>query len=189
MNKRPSTTVRLLAILSIGAAAAITHARSGGGNLPESSTRAFFIDGRSFEVGTPGTGDLSLLERELKSAGLETVPPDAIPLLLSRSIPDPLREHPPATAGIYTALPAGFEAEHAMRMETESGPVEIAFGGVKAGVGRAFRGLCSDGWDCGAPDPDEARPLLATKTKGGETSIVLLVEKEARFLFLRRPEE
>lgn len=180
----------LLALLAIAVfAAAVTHARPGAGTLPESSTRVFSMDGRRFAVETPGPGDLSLLERELKNAGLDSIPPDAVPSILPRPLPVLLRELPSATSGSVKALPAGLEAEHAIRMETESGPVEIAFGGVKAGAGNIHRKLCASGWECSGTDADDGMPRLATKTKGGDTSIVLLDRKEARFLFLRRLEE
>lgn len=71
-------------------------------------------------------------------------------------------------------------------MESDSGPVEIAIGTMDAG-GPQIRGrMCSSGWEC--LEFGEEHTSLASRKKVGETTIVLLDEKEGKFLLLRRQE-
>lgn len=127
-----------------------------------SSTKSFVMDGRKFLVEKSG-------ER----------PDNAI-------FADALREAGGGRSSNPISIPQGLRVEHSLRMESESGPVEIAYGAMDTRGPQTRHRMSSLGWECF--EPGQGQAAAATIKKGSETTIVLLEEKEGKFLLLRRPE-
>lgn len=128
-----------------------------------SSTKSFSIDGKKFLVEKGGDG------RQADSM-----------------FADSLKEAGRATASNPIPLPQGLRVEHSLRMESESGQVDIVFGTMETRSPGIRRHMSSSGWKC--IEPGAGKTALATMKKERETTIVLLEEKEGKFLLLRRPE-
>jgi len=150
-----------------------------------SSTRSFTIDGKTFLREKSAGDDLSLIRGELLRQGLN-VPPlgnarPAYPLFS-----DSLREAVGAASVKPVPLPPGLRAEHALRAESDSGFVDLAFGSMDTRGPQIRHRMSSSGWECIAPSPEQA--AVAIFHKGKEATIVLLEEKEGKFLLIRRME-
>ena len=128
-----------------------------------SSTKSFSIDGKKFLVEKRGDG------RQ----------PDSV-------FADSLKEAGRATTSNPISIPQGLRVEHSLRMESESGPVDVVFGAMETRSPGIRHNMSSSGWEC--IEPGAGRTALATMKKERETTIVLLEEKEGKFLLLRRPE-
>lgn len=127
-----------------------------------SSTKSFVVDGKKF-----------LIEKS-KERPTNTMFADA------------LREAGGGPSSNPISIPHGLRAEHSLRMESESGPVDIAFGSIDTRGPQMRHRMSSMGWEC--IEPGQGQAAVATIKKGRETTIVLLEEKEGKFLLLRRPE-
>ncbi|MGE5189686.1 MAG: hypothetical protein ACM3NF_06485 [Gemmatimonadota bacterium] len=154
-----------------------------GGADAHSETRKFTIDGKAFRVSDPAVDGLSQLQGELERRGIDALPGSTDPLsLLDSRCPEALAEEPAEKAP--APLPRGLEADHAIRMETGTGPVEIVVGRLVGTNQDVLGRLRSSGWECresGAPG------AIAHFTKGREASFVVLEENGRRFLAIRRP--
>jgi hypothetical protein len=150
-----------------------------------SSTRSFTIDGKKFLREKTAGDDLSLIRGELLRHGMN-VPPlgDARPA--NPLFSDSLREAAGATSVKTVPLPPGLRAEHALKAESDSGVVDLAFGSMDTRGTQIRHRMSSSGWECIAPSPGQA--ALAIFHKGREATIVLLEEKEGKFLLIRRLE-
>lgn len=129
-----------------------------------SSTGSFTIDGKTFL-------------REKSAGNARPANP-----LFSGS----LREAVGAASVKPVPLPPGLRAEHALRAESDSGFVDLAFGSMDTRGPQIRRRMSSSGWECIAPSPEQA--AVAIFHKGKEVTIVLLEEKEGKFLLIRRLE-
>lgn len=154
------------------------------GSPIRSRTRSFAIDGRQFTVKNPADQGRHPIGDELAKRGVDTgsLPADIASACAVRSA-EQLDERPAARA--VPALPSGLEPEHVLRLETEAGPVDVAFGRAVCGIGVLFRRLRASGWTCRTQEPS---PACATAefTNGKESCLVLLDETEKRFLAVRR---
>ena len=149
----------LVALLAVPALSRIPRAY-------QSETHSVSIDGRRFvSAARPGDDEFQVPDpffgQRLREDGEDCVTP-------------PLR------------LPAGVRAEHTLRMETASGPVTLAFGRIETAPATLLNRLKSAGWVGPATGPAERIARLATITTGKETRVVLLDEKERRFLLVLR---
>lgn len=126
-----------------------------------SPTRSFAIDGKRFVVEEP--------------------PGDKPP-----STGEALREAGGTARENTMRYPQGLRADHSLRLESEPGPVDISFGSMEARGPQVRRRMSSTGWECFEPARGQA--AVAIMKKGRETTIVLLDEKEGKFLLLRKPE-
>lgn len=129
-----------------------------------SSTKSFSIDGNNFLV-EKRVGDVrktdSVFAESLRDTGGSTSP---------NKIP----------------VPQGLRMEHSLRLESESGQVDIVYGSMKTRPPEIRRHMSSSGWEC--IEPGTGISALGTMKRKGETTIVLLEEKEGKFLLLRGPE-
>ncbi len=168
-------------------AAAAGHAISGRGEaFPAPAARAFSIDGRRFAVGCPSPDSFSLVERDLARRGIDAgAIPGGLRDAIGAATVEPLREEPGDADDIR--LPGGFEAEHVLRLQSTTGPIEIAFGRVARAPENIVRQLRSAGWDCREADADGPLNTIARVTGRKEASIVLLDKTARRFLAVRRP--
>ncbi len=150
-----------------------------------SSTTAFAIDGRTFRVEEPAGDELSLVARELKTRGIDTRDiSDHLSSVIRSGPVEALSE----TAGKARPpiLPRGLEPDHFLRLESGTGPVDIAFGRVACGEKDLVTRLGSSGWTIRETGINGASGIVAQLTKGKETSFVLLEKAEGRFLAIRR---
>ncbi len=180
--RRVKCLILILAILALVAGRALSD-RSG---ETVSGTRAFAIDGRRFLVEDPDGDAFTLIERELAKRGIDTrrTSENLASVLHSRPV-EQLREEPVEKGA--PSLPRGLEQEHVLRLETATGPVEIAFGRVVCAEKDIIARLRSSGWDCRESDTPGVPGAVAQLTKGKETSFVFLEKDERRFLAIRRP--
>lgn len=150
-----------------------------------SGTRAFAIDGRKFRVEDPAGDSTPLLERELAKSGIDTlrVSEDLASVIDSGSV-EPLREEPVEESSFQ--LPRGLQRDHVLRLDAETGPVEIAFGRMDCAEKDIIGRLRSAGWECRESDTRGTAGTIAQITKEKEASFVLLDKDDNRFLAIRR---
>lgn len=134
-----------------------------------SETRAVSIDGIRFVAAMPSADD---------------GPPASVPFLGER-----LREAGEDAALPALALPRGLRAERTVRMEGVSGPVTVVLGRTAAPREPLLKSLRAAGWRIPARGPYEKTAAVATITAGKESRVVLMDEKEGRFLLVLRLEE
>lgn len=151
---KTATSFALALAVAAVVAPVVGRALSDRGGAPFTQTRAFTIDGRRFRLESPGVDGLALVERELARN--------------AKAGPD---------------LPRGLDAEHVLRLETETGPVEIAVGRMVRTDKDLLARLRSSGWACREP---AARGAVAHLTKDREASFVVLEKDQGRFLAIRR---
>jgi len=152
-----------------------------------SSTQRVVIDGESFAPDDPSPDEGSLLKRELDRLGVRL--PDGITLpeepgpshpAFDGRLKDSRRPVPEAPR-----LPAGWTAEHTLRMEGEGSPVDLVFGKL-AGPGPSTRSrLLASGWRSVSNGKDPGATHVLRITRGKETTIVCLDEAEGTFLLFR----
>ena len=149
-----------------------------------SPTGRVTIDGRSFLPGGTGQDDFSPVRREFGKFGVE-VPPDSgvpadHPAFRSRLVGvggPPSGENP--------SLPQGLTAEHTLRLESPTGPVDLVLGRMH-GRGSSIRNrLVADGWEGPGQGEATGSPWLLEKRNGKETTVVCLDEAEGTFLLFR----
>jgi hypothetical protein len=154
-----------------------------------SITRAFIIDGRRYLAEKCEGGDMKLIQRQLSRRGIEISLPDSggdrpsNPCLANALVED-------GAASILTSLPVpeGLHAEHKLRMESDSGPLDIVTGPIKTDLPSIRSRMCDRGWIFVDASRSAQPILIATQKKEKETFLVLLDEKERKFLFVRRKE-
>ena len=146
------------------------------------------IDGSSFLPGDPARDDFSTVRREFEKFGVEAPP----------EFGDPeggRREHPAfrnrlvgveaSPSGDTPALPRGLIAEHTLRLESPTGPVDLVLGRIN-GQGASMRNrLADDGWEYPGQGEATGPPWLLEKRNGKETAVVFLDEAEGTFLLFR----
>ncbi len=181
---RVATSLLLLpALLAAAAGQALSGRREA---LPAPASRVFSIDGRRFVVEEPSPDGSSFVERELARRGIETgAIPAGLRAAAGAATLEPLREEPGDVDNLR--LPGGFEAEHVLRLQSTTGPVEIAFGRMDRAPEDIIRQLRSAGWDCRDVDAHSPPSTIARMTGRKEASIVLLDKTARRFLAIRRP--
>lgn len=152
-----------------------------------SSTGRVVIDGRSFVQDKPSPDDGSLLKRELGKLGVRL--PDGFDLPEGSYPSHPafegrLKESRPRVLET-PRLPAGFTAEHTLRMEGEGAPVELVFGKLGS-PGPSIRSrLLSSGWESVSVGDNPGGTRVLRITHGKETRIACLDEAEGTFLLFR----
>lgn len=153
-----------------------------------SSTKTFLIDGQRYRVEKSAGGDLDLIRRQLAQRGWD--------------LPAPVTRDPGPANPIYSdslrmegdaaphslAIPDGLHTEHILRMESASGPIDLVEGSMDAIPPPIHNRMRECGWTF--IDAGQVRdPLsLAILNKGRETFLVLLDEKERKFLLVHRME-
>jgi len=182
---------KILAGLGVAATLFASLCLAGNGNARRkeiSSTSRVIIDGRSFVPDESSPDDRSLLKRELGRLGVRL--PDGFNLA-EESAPS----HPVFSGRLIDSsrprsieaprLPAGFTAEHTLRMEGEGSPVDLVFG--KLGTpGPSIRSrLLSSGWESVSTGKDPGVTRVLQIRRGRETTIVCLDEAEGTFLLFR----
>jgi hypothetical protein len=158
---------------------------------PESSSPTIFtIDGMSFRSDASGPGDAALLRRELHNLGVTD--PEALDF----------PEEPPASNPAFAEklvgtgqarptdtpeIPRGLTREHALRMSGGNRTVDLVFGRMDSGGSSVSARLAADGW---IPVSIEgtASPRMLQRSRGKETTVVCLDDREGTFLLFRRLE-
>jgi hypothetical protein len=155
-----------------------------------SSTRTFFIDGQRYLVEKSTGGDLSLIRRQLARQGWDLPVPFSGDIRQENSFyADSLRMEGNAAAPQPSLpIPVGLHAEHILRMESDSGPLDLAAGSMNANLPFVRTRMRESGWIFNEAGQDRERLSLATQKKGRETFLVLLDEKKRKFLLARRME-
>lgn len=153
-----------------------------------SSTKTFFIDGQRYRVEKSTGGDLDLIRRQLARQGWDlpaSGPGDRRPAtpFYSDSLRMEINAAPPSLS-----IPDGLHTEHILRMESESGPVDLAAGSMNATKLFVCNRMVERGWMFIEAGLAREPMTLATLKKGRETFLVLLDEKERTFLLVHRIE-
>lgn len=174
-------------ILVLGALVfAAGQALSERGRDAVSPSRAFSIDGKRFLVGEATAANRSVVDDELARRGIDpTRLARDVASVLGPGTVEPLREAPPPAPA--SPLPVGLTPDHVLRLETATGPVEIAFGRTARGDKDVLGQLRSRGWVCTETDLRRGVGAIAQLTRGKEASLVLFEKTEGRFLAVRRP--
>lgn len=151
------------------------------------TTKAFTIDGQRFLLEKSAGDDISLILRELARKGFE------IPLSCSSQpsnpyLVDALREDARTSPMPNLHFPHGLRAEHVMHMESEAGPIALAYGVMDPRGPEIRQRLSASGWQCIEAGHGQEQVAVATLKKGRETFIVFLEEKEGKFLLAHRME-
>jgi hypothetical protein len=149
-----------------------------------SATRTFFIDGQRFQLEQSAGGDIDLIRRQLTRLGWEL--PDSVPG--DRRPPHPIHADSLRTDGDASppslAIPEGLHTEHLLRMESESGPIDLAAGTLSAIQPFIRNRMRERGWIFIESGRHRDPVSLATLKKGRELFLVLLDEKERKFLLV-----
>ncbi|MGE5285496.1 MAG: hypothetical protein ACM3OG_11065 [Actinomycetota bacterium] len=181
---------KILAALAVTATLIVPLCVAGNGNARRkeiSSTRRVVIDGRSFDSDEPSPDEGSALKREVARLGVRL--PDGF------SLPEePAPSHPglegrlkESRSGSIKAprLPAGFSAEHTLRMEGEGATVVLVFGTLGAPGPSTRTRLLSSGWESASAGDDPVETHVLQFRSGKETTIACIDEAEGTFLLLR----
>jgi hypothetical protein len=153
-----------------------------------SSTHRVLIDGRSFVTDESSPDDGSLLKRELDRLGVR--PPDGFTVaedtppshpVFSGRLKDSTR--PPDVED--PRLPAGWTADHIIRMEGDGAPVDLVFGKTGSRGPSVRSRLLSSGWKSLSSEKDPGGTRVLQLLHGKETVIVCLDEAEGTFLLFR----
>jgi len=181
---------KILAGLAVAATLFMSLCLGGSGNARRkeiSSTRRFFIDGRSFvsDESSPGTG--SLLARELGRLGVGlpdgfTLPEESNPS--HPALEGQMKESGPRFLKPFP-LPAGWTAEHTLRMEGEGAPVDLVFGTLGTPGPSTRSRLLSSGWESVLTRDGIGGTHVLRFGRGKETNIVCLDDAEGTFLLFR----
>ncbi|MBI5577314.1 MAG: hypothetical protein HY896_13260 [Deltaproteobacteria bacterium] len=150
-----------------------------------SAVKSFSIDGKRFLPDRQSHDCVSHIRNELKRQGLD-VPDLGIATPTNRIFEEGLREAPVAFSTRKPSIPHGLRMEHILETETGTGRVELAFGSLESRGPEIRRRLSDSGWRCMEPVP--GKTSVAVKNDRREAAIVLLDEKEGKFLQIRRME-
>lgn len=154
-----------------------------------SITRSFSLNGRWYSVGKPSGSD-SLIREVLTRRGFdatripqETGDPGDIFL-------DTLSEQDSKTNRFRPySLPLFFRAKNSLQMESDAGAIDITYGNVSPKGSYARKDLAAKGWRIAETGKSAGAVSIATISKGRETFIVFLEEKEGNCLFIRQLEK
>lgn len=153
-----------------------------------SPTGRVTIDGRSFLPGGTSQDDFSPVRREFEKFGVEVPPDFGVPAGAGQDHPA-FRTRlvgaggPPS--GATPSLPQGLTAEHSLRLESPTGPVDLVLGRMD-GRGSSIRNrLVTDGWEGPVQGESTGSPWLLERRNGKETTVVCLDEAEGTFLLFR----
>jgi hypothetical protein len=177
--------------LAVAATLLVSLCLAGSGDARKneiSSTRRVVIDGRSYVPDDSSPEDGSLLKRELGRLGVrlpdgfnETEEPGPQHPAFSRRLKESHRPRP----NDAPRLPAGFTAEHILRMEGEGTPVDLVFGRLDT-LGSSIRSaLLSSGWKSASTGKNPGGTHVLQTDRGKETTIACLDEAEGTFLLFR----
>jgi hypothetical protein len=152
-----------------------------------SSTRRVVIDGRSFVSEDSSTNDGSQLKRDLGRLGVRL--PDGFTLFQEKVSSHPAFEsrlkESRSEVLVDPRIPAGWSAEHTLRMEGEGAPLELVFGNTGSRGPSARSRLLSSGWKSLSSEKDPGEMRLLQFVHGKETVIACLDEAEGTFLLFR----
>ncbi len=178
---------KTLAGLAVAATLFVSLFLSGSGNARRkeiSATRRVVIDGRSFAPDESSPDEGSPPKREFGRPGVRT--PDGF------NLPMESRPSHPALEGRLKEsrqrsieaprLPAGFTAEHTLRMEGEGTRADLVFGKMGTRGPSIRTRLLSSGWKSVSTGKNPGVIQVLQITRGKETSIVCLDEAEGSFL-------
>jgi hypothetical protein len=154
-----------------------------------STTRSFSLNGRWYSVGKPSGSD-SLIREELTKRGFDVSripqetgdPGDFFLDTLSEQSSKNNRSRP-------YSLPFFFRAKNNLQMESDAGIIDITYGNVSPKGSYARKDLAAKGWKIVETGKSAGPVSIATISKGRETSIVFLEEKEGGCLFIRQFEK
>jgi len=154
-----------------------------------SHSRSFSLNGRWYSVGKPA-GIESIIREELTRRGFdvtrlpgETGVTDDISLdTLSEQSSGTTRSRP-------YSLPFYFRAENSLQMESDGGIIVITYGNVSPKGSYARKILAAKGWKIAETGKSAGPVSVATISKGRETFIVFLEEKEGACLLIRELEK
>jgi hypothetical protein len=150
-----------------------------------SSTKEFSIDGNAFRVEQSVEDDFSLIRRVLSRSGIDA----PLPYGVGPSHPSLQTALPENTDGGVAPplpLPSGLIAEHHIRLKSQPGTIDIAFGEPDVSVSKIRSRLSGSDWEFRETGKAGAPVVVATRNKGRETFIVILEEKTGKFLFVRK---
>jgi hypothetical protein len=182
---------KILAGLAVAATLYVSLCLEGSGNARKneiSSTRRAVIDGRSFIQDESSPDGASLLKRELDRLGIPLPDGFDAPKESAKSHPvfsGRLKESPPPRSIDAPRLPAGWTAQHTLRMEGEGTPVDLVFGKLGTPGPSTRSGLLSSGWKSVTTGVDPGGTHVLQTDRGKETAIVCLDEAEGTFLLFR----
>ncbi len=181
---------KIFAGLAVAATLVVSLCLEGSGNArrKDISSRRVVIDGRSLVSDESSPDEVSLLAREVGRMRVRlpdgfTMPEESDPShpVFSGRLKDSSRPQ----ALDAPRLPAGFIAEHTLRMEGDGTPVDLVFGRLST-PGPSIRSrLLSSGWKSVTDGKDTGGTHILQVTPGKETSIVCLDEAEGTFLLFR----
>ena len=154
-----------------------------------SITRSFSLNGRWYSVGKP-SGTESIMREELSRRGFDVTripevtgdPGDVFLDTLSEQSSRNKRSRP-------YSLPFSFRAENSMQMESDGGIIDITYGNVSPKGSVARKNLAAKGWKIAEAGKSAGPVSIATISKGRETFIVFLEEKEGACLLIRELEK
>jgi len=154
-----------------------------------SNTRSFSLNGRWYSVGNRSGID-SLIREELTRRGFDVAriplePGDPGDLFLDTLSEQPSQNH---RSRPYS-LPLPFRAKNSLQMESGEGIIDITYGNVLPKGSHATKDLAAKGWKIVETGKSAGPVSIATISKGRETSIVFLEEKEGGCLFIRQLEK
>lgn len=154
-----------------------------------STTRSFSLNGRWYSVGKPSGSD-SLIRGELTRRGFDVT---RIPLETGNPgdfFLDALSEQSSRiNRSRLHSLPFSFRAKNSLQMESDAGIIDITYGNVSPKGSHAKGDLAAKGWKIVETGKSAGPVSIATISKGRETSIVFLEEKEGGCLFIRQLEK
>jgi hypothetical protein len=154
-----------------------------------SITRSFSLNGKRYSVGKP-SGSNSLIREELTRRGFDVTripqgtgdPNDIFLDTLSEQSSKINRSRP-------YSLPLFFRAKNSLQMESDAGIIDITYGNVSSKGSYARKDLAAKGWKIAETGMSAGPVSIATISKGRETFIVFLEEKEGTCLFIRQLEK
>ncbi len=180
----PAALFTALALLA-AAVPALSSRKAG----PLSRAKSCVIDGRRYVLEPCAESDLDRVRREVQRLGVDA------PLPGASSPPSPafreavVKESAGGNVPPFP-LPQGFRTERVLRTVSDSGAVDLAFGSFGRKGSSPIEHLRAARWEClPVMKAGGGVSAAATLTKGKETYLVLLEEKEGRFLVFRRLEK
>jgi hypothetical protein len=169
-------------------AAALSPVRGDSPRPGSSRTERVTIDGKPFLSRGTGHDDFSTVRREFEKFGIEVPGGVGVPA-------GPKGSNPAFSGGVVgsegpppgdpPALPPGLTADHALRLETGTGWVDLVLGRTTTRGSSIRTRLAADGWEGHERGEATGSPWLLEKRTGKETTIVCLDEAEGTFLLFR----
>lgn len=155
----------------------------------DSGFSSFSIDGKSFLPGGSLSDEFAALRRELSRLGVQA--PEGLAVSDTIGGPGPVFSEKLVSSGQTASVeaarvPGGLAADHVLRMSGPDGTLELIMGRTGGGNLSAAARLESDRWEPVRAAGNARLPNMLRKTRGKETSIVLLDEAESSFLLIRK---